>query len=270
MGKYADLKGKVVFVTGGAGGLGSEICEAFGENGAKVVVASQNAERGAKAVERVEKAGGEAFFVKVDVTNWDSVKAAVDTVVEKWGTIDVLVNNAGGGGGLAYPDFHAVKEEAFDATYKLNTKSTFLCIKAVIDIMKAKGDGRIINMSSMAGRTPQPELPAYSAQKAAVISLTKTYAMDFAKHGVTVNAVCPGIVYTVMWETMVKALRHFLPDDYGNLSDDEIFAAEIKKRIPMNRPQTQRDIANAVLYFASDDARNVTAQTLSVDGGASM
>lgn len=270
MARYDDLKGKVVFVTGGAGGLGSEICEAFGENGARVAVASQNAERGAKAVERVTAAGGEAFFVQIDVTNYESVKAAVDTVVKKWGTIDILVNNAGGGGGLAYPDFHAVKEEAYDATYKLNTKSTFLCTKAVIDMMKEKRDGRIINISSMAGRTPQPELPAYAAQKAAVISLTQTYAMELAPYGVTVNAVCPGIVYTVMWETMVRALRHFLPEEYGDKTDDEIFAAEIKKRIPMNRPQTQRDIAEAVLYFASDAARNVTAQTLSVDGGASM
>ena len=270
MGKYESLKDKVVFVTGGAGGLGSEICKAFGENGAKVVVASQNEERGAKSVAAVKVAGGDTFFVKVDVTNADSVNAAVAAAVDKWGTVDVLVNNAGGGGGLAYPNFHSVTEAAFDATYNLNTKSTFLCIKAVHDIMINKGYGRIINISSMAGRTPQPELPAYSAQKAAVISLTKTYAIDFAPHGVTVNAVCPGIVYTVMWKTLVNVFRKLFPDIYGDKTDDEIFAAEIKKRIPMNRPQTERDIANAVIFLASDDAQNITAQTLSVDGGASM
>ena len=136
--------------------------------------------------------------------------------------------------------------------------------------MKQKGNGRIINISSMAGRTPQPELYAYAAQKAAVISLTQSFAMDLAPYGVTVNAVCPGIVYTIMWERMVKAFRYFLPEQYKDKTDEEIFAAEIKKRIPMNRPQTQREIADAVLYFASEGARNVTAQALSVDGGASF
>ena len=201
-----------VVVTGGAGGLGSEICIAFGENSARVAVASQNEERGAKTVEAVKKAGGDAFFVKIDVTNLESVQAAMDKVINTYGTIDILVNNAGGGGGMAYPDFHAVTEEHFEATHKLNTKSTFFCCKAVYDLMKQKGNGRIINISSMAGRTPQPELYAYAAQKAAVISLTQSFALDLAPYGVTVNAVCPGIVYTIMWERMVQAFRYFLPE----------------------------------------------------------
>ncbi len=268
MPRYEDLAGKVAIVTGGAGGLGSEICIALGENGVKVAVASQNEERGAKTVEAVKKAGSDAFFVKIDVTSYESVTKAFAEVIQKYGTIDILVNNAGGGGGLAYPNFHAVKEEHFDETHKLNTKSTFFCCKAVYDLLKEKKYGRIINISSMAGRTPQPELYAYAAQKAAVISFTQSLAMDLAPFGVTVNAVCPGIIYTVMWERMVKALRYFMPE-YKELTDAEIFAAEIKKRIPMNRPQTDRDIANAVVFFASDAAKNITAQSLSIDGGAS-
>lgn len=268
MPRYEDLKGKVAIVTGGAGGLGSEICIALGENGAKVAVASQNEERGAKTVEAVKKAGGDAIFVKTDITSLESVTTAFAEVVEKFGTIDILVNNAGGGGGIAYPDFHAVKEEHFDDTYKLNTKGTFFCCKAVYDLFKSKKYGRIINIASMAGRTPQPELYAYAAQKAAVISLTQSIAMDLAPFGVTVNAVCPGIIYTVMWERLVKAFRYFIPE-YKDFTDAQIFAAEIKKRIPMNRPQTERDIADAVVFFASDAAKNITAQTLSVDGGAS-
>ncbi len=234
-------------VTGGAAGIGRVTAECFAEEGAKVAICDVNPEAGQSAAKAL---GPEASFEKVDVSDSASVLDWVKSVSDKYGQIDVLVNNAGiTRDGLIV----RMKEDDWDAVINVNLKSAFNCIKAVSKIMMKQRSGRIINLASVVGVIGNPGQANYVASKAGLIGLTKTVAREIASRGITVNAVAPGFI-----ETDMTAV----------LSDDVKEA--MLSQIPLRKAGTPKDIADAILFLASDSAAYITGQTIHVSGGMYM
>lgn len=234
-------------VTGGAAGIGRVTAECFAEEGAKVAICDVNPEAGQSAAKAL---GPEASFEKVDVSDTASVLNWVKSVSDKYGQIDVLVNNAGiTRDGLIV----RMKEDDWDAVINVNLKSAFNCIKAVSKIMMKQRSGRIINLASVVGVIGNPGQANYVASKAGLIGLTKTVAREIASRGITVNAVAPGFI-----ETDMTAV----------LSDDVKEA--MLSQIPLRKAGTPKDIADAILFLASDSAAYITGQTIHVSGGMYM
>ena len=241
------FENKVVMVTGGAAGIGRVTAECFAEEGAKVAICDVNPEAGQSAAKAL---GPEASFEKVDVSDSASVLNWVKSVSDKYGQIDVLVNNAGiTRDGLIV----RMKEDDWDAVINVNLKSAFNCIKAVSKIMMKQRSGRIINLASVVGVIGNPGQANYVASKAGLIGLTKTVAKEIASRGITVNAVAPGFI-----ETDMTAV----------LSDDVKEA--MLSQIPLRKAGTPKDIADAILFLASDSAAYITGQTIHVSGGMYM
>ncbi len=244
------LKGKVAIITGSGRGLGKEAAFVFAEEGAKVVVCDINYESAQEVVTAIGDKGGEAMAIKVDVTDCESVKGMVDAVVERFGTIDVLVNNAG-----ITADAQLVKmtDDQWDRVIAVNLKGVYLCTKAVAPIMIANGSGKIINTSSVVGVHGNFGQTNYAATKAGVIGMTKVWAKELGRKGITVNAVAPGFTMTEMMSTVPeKILRN------------------IRDKTPLARLAEPREIAQAYLYLASDEANFVNGATLQVDGGLTL
>ncbi len=234
-------------VTGGAAGIGRVTAECFAEEGASVAICDVNPEAGQSAAKAL---GPEASFEKVDVSDAASVLNWVKSVSDKYGQIDVLVNNAGiTRDGLIV----RMKEDDWDAVINVNLKSAFNCIKAVSKIMMRQRSGRIINLASVVGVIGNPGQANYVASKAGLIGLTKTVAKEIASRGITVNAVAPGFI-----ETDMTAV----------LSDDVKEA--MLSQIPLTKAGTPKDIADAILFLASDSAAYITGQTIHVSGGMYM
>ena len=249
------LDGKTALVTGGARGIGRAICEAYAREGARVAVADR-LEADARGL--AETLDG-AIAVGMDVTDPEAVVAGVARVEDALGGVDVLVNNAGIVG-------MAPGEEITPGDYRrqfdVNVGGTIFAIKAVVPGMKARGRGGcIVNLSSQAGRRGEPRIAVYCATKAAVISLTQSFALEFAPHGIRVNAIAPGVVDTPMWE-QVDAL--FARYEGRVVGEKKRLVGEAVPPGHMGRPE---DIAGPAVFLASDDAAYVTAQTLNVDGG---
>jgi 3-hydroxybutyrate dehydrogenase len=187
------LEGKIAAITGGTAGMGRGIAEAFLEEGAKVALFARNAEKGAKVLEELG-AGDNAIFIAGDVMNQADLEGFIDQTIAHFGTLDILVNNAGGAGDLQ--PLVNLSDHAFDEAMKWNVYSTFWATRRALPTMLAKGDGRMINISSMEGKHGKPVLTAYSAAKHAVNGMTKSLAREVGAQGVTVNAICPGLVIT--------------------------------------------------------------------------
>ncbi|MGD8523419.1 MAG: 3-oxoacyl-[acyl-carrier-protein] reductase [Desulfobacterales bacterium] len=241
------FENKVVMVTGGAAGIGRVTAECFAKEGARVAICDVNPEAGESAAKAL---GPEASFERVDVSDSASVSSWVKGVSDKYGQIDVLVNNAGiTRDGLIM----RMKEDDWDAVINVNLKSAFNCIKAVSKIMMKQRSGRIINLASVVGVTGNPGQANYVASKAGMIGLTKTVAKEIASRCITVNAVAPGFI-----ETDMTAV----------LSDDVKEA--MLSQIPLGKAGTPEDIADAILFLASDQAAYITGQVIHVSGGMYM
>ena len=241
----------VCVVTGAASGIGRETARQFAAEGARVVVSDVNADGGAETVRTVEEAGGEAVFVRCDVSKADEVAALVDGAVERWGRVDVVVNNAGVGGVRAktaeYPDHD------WDKTMAVNAGGVYYGTKHALRHMVPAGRGAVVNVASVAGLAGFAGSTAYCASKHAVVGITRATALEVARTGVTVNAVCP-----VFTETpMVEDIRTYDP----KLGDS------LERRIPVGRLGTVEEIAAAILYLSGPDARFVTGLALPIDGG---
>jgi NAD(P)-dependent dehydrogenase (short-subunit alcohol dehydrogenase family) len=246
------LEGKVAIVTGGGSGIGRATSELFAEEGAKVVVAEYDVTGGEETVERIKKAGGDAIFVHVDVSKSDQVQRMVNTALDEYGKINVLFNNAGI---LAFGSVLETDEETWDRVMDINLKGVYLCSKYVIPHMIAAGAGSIINASSSTGaHLANGNSVAYVASKGGVTLLTRCMAIDHAKQGIRVNAIAPGPTDTPM-------LRK-------NLSPDLL--AKFEATFPMKRLGLPRELANAVLFLASDEASFVTGHVMAVDGGQTV
>jgi 3-oxoacyl-[acyl-carrier protein] reductase len=244
---------KVAVITGAGSGFGRETSELFAQEGAKIVVADLNTDNGRQTVEHIQKSGGEAVFVKVDVTNLHEVKEMIETAVLRFGRLDILFNNAGCPQPLTLIEY--LEEEAFDLVMNVNVKGVFLGSKYAIPIFKQQKSGVIINTSSLNGIRPRSGLNVYSASKAAVIALTKAMALELAEFNIRCNCICPAAAETPM-------LDSFIGDHDKNAERQSM-----QTRIPMGRLVTPRDVATSALYLATDDSAMVTGMALTVDGG---
>lgn len=247
----AELEGKVALVTGGTSGIGRETALLFARVGAKVVVAGRREPEGQQTLELIHAAGGDGLFVKADVSQASEVETLVQKAVEKFGRLDAAFNNAGIEG--AYAPIVRQSEEDFDRTINVNLKGVWLCLKYEIRQMLKQGNGgAIVNMASVLGLVGSAGISAYSASKHGVIGLTKTAALENAKKGIRVNAVCPGFVETPMSD---RTLR--VPAAHQ-------FAVSCH---PIGRLGKPAEVAEAVLWMCSDRASFMTGQVLGIDGG---
>ena len=242
--------GKVVIVTGGSIGIGQATAMRFAEEGAKVVVAARRIPEGEEVVRNIVKAGGDALFVRADVSKATEVEALIAQTVASFRGLDYAFNNAGSRGvGLT----HELSEESWDETIATNLKGTWLCMKYEIMHMLKQGRGVIVNMSSTFGLVGFPNRVSYAASKHGVIGLTKTAALEYAQHGIRVNAVCPGAVRTPPVEQLITA-NPALAENFINSQ-------------PNGRIADPNEIVEAVLWLCSDAASFVTGHAMVIDGG---
>ena len=248
------LADKVGLVTGGGSGIGQAIAEAMAREGAKVVVADFNEALGQAAVDVICGNGGEAVFVKADVSDEAQVKAMVSVAVDRFGRLDVACNSAAVSRGAG--PIHTFERQVFDDTLEMCLTNTFLCQKHELEVMLAQGGGSIVNISSNASLVGQANNTAYAAAKAGVNILTKSSAAEYGRKGIRINAVSPGVIRTPGVE------RYF---------EEQPKAAEYLKRAAvMGRLGEPSEIAEAVVFLLSDRASFITGQLLSVDGGAAV
>lgn len=251
--KRGSLFGKVALITGGASGIGRATAELFSREGAAVAIIDIDAKAGKAVVESITEASGEAIFILCDVTKADQCEMAVSQVVERWGQLDVLFNNAGV---TRRASVLGTSEEEWDWVMAVNVKSIFLMSKAALPIMIHGGGGSIVNTASGWGLVGGKNAASYCASKGAVIQLTKAMAVDHGPEGIRVNAVCPGDTDTPMLANEAEQLGQ---------THEEILASSVDR--PLRRVGRPEEIASAVLYLASDDASFITGTTLVVDGG---
>jgi 2-hydroxycyclohexanecarboxyl-CoA dehydrogenase len=247
---------RVALVTGGASGIGREICLALANEGRRVAVADLNADGAAETVAAITDVGGEAIAVPIDVTSTDSVHDAMLQTVDELGPVEILVNCAGWDELMPFLD---TDEDFWDRVIEINFKGTLRTAHACLPAMVEAGWGRIVNISSDAARVGSSLEAVYSGAKGGVISFTKTIAREMARKGVTANVVCPGPTDTPLLDAIVDA------SDNG----EKVIGA-MARAVPMKRVGQPAEIASAVVYFTSEAAGFVTGQTLSVSGGLTM
>ncbi|MFC1919823.1 SDR family oxidoreductase [Chloroflexota bacterium] len=245
------LEGKVALVTGGGSGIGRATALAFAREGAKVAVSDVVVSNGEQTVQIIKEAGGNALFIKADVSVAKEVEALITSVIGNFGSLDYAHNNAGILGDNAQTA--ECTEENWDRTLNTNLKSVWLCMKHEIQIMINQGCGAIVNTASTAGLVGEAGMPAYTASKHGVVGLTKAAALEYAKEGIRINAVCPGATRTPMIENILQG-------------DPEI-EAFVASRSPFGRIGSPEEVAEAVVWLCSDAASFVTGHTLVVDGG---
>lgn len=245
------MDNKIALVTGAGSGIGRATALVFAREGAKVVVSDIVVEGGQETVQQIEAAGGEAIFVKADVSQAADVETLVAKTVETYGRLDCAFNNAGIEGSVK-PTIDCTEEE-FDRTIAVNLTGVWLCMKYEIQQMLSQGGGTIVNTASAAGLVGFPGLPDYVASKHGVVGLTKTAALEYAKSGIRVNAVCPGVIQTPMVERGAQLSPGF----------DEL-AVSME---PVGRFGQPAEIGEAVVWLCSDAASFVTGIPMQVDGG---
>jgi len=242
-----SLNDKVALVTGASQGIGRDTALALAQAGAKVAVAARNQEKLAALVGEIEAAGGAALAVTMDVADAEQVKAGFKQVVEKFGRLDILVNNAAiTRDGLSM----RMKQDDWEAVLKTNLTGAHLCIQQALSTMMRARAGRIINISSVVAQSGNAGQANYVAAKAGLIGLTKAIAIEIASRNITVNAVAPGFIETPMTDV--------LPDKVKE---------ELKTRIPLGRMGSPREVAAAIVFLASDEAGYITGHVLNVNGG---
>lgn len=246
-----SFKDKSVLITGAGSGIGKAAALAFAEAGAKIAVSDINEEGGRGTVEEIRRAGGTAFFKKCNVANYRAVVELVDETVSQFGRLDIALNNAGIGGNRIPTSNYDISE--WDQVIAINQTGVFYCMREELKIMSKQGSGCIVNVSSIAGMRALPMTIAYTASKHAVIGMTKTAALEYARYGIRVNAVCP-----VFTETpMVAAL----------VGEQKDLADKLVKTIPMRRFGQVEDIVNGIFWLCDEKSSFVTGQSLAIDGG---
>ena len=246
------LKDKVAIVTGAGRGIGQAIAGAMAKEGAKIVVAEVSEQRGNKVANEIKQAGGQAVFTKLDVSNNDEIKTAVEDILKQFGKVDILVNNAALG---QAESFLEGDEQRWDRVISVNLKGVILMTRAVLDNMIERKSGKIINIASNAASMGTDYQVVYGASKGGVAAFTRGLAQEIAPHHINVNAICPGFVETPMSDRG----RELLPDYFRKMIGSN----------PWGRPGRPTDIAKVAVFLASDDSEYVTGQCIMVDGGYS-
>lgn len=244
------LKGKVAIVTGGAQGIGKSIATRLAQAGANVVIADVMEEVAKSTAQEISQKGNETISIRVDVSSLSSVEEMVKKTLDKFGRIDILINNAGiTRDGLVM----RMKEEDWDLVLDINLKGAFNCIKAVSPIMMKQKSGKIVNIASIVGIIGNIGQANYSASKAGLIALTKTCARELASRRINVNAVAPGFIQTSMTERLPAQVRE-----------------KLSSQIPLGEIGKPEDVASAVLFLVSEEASYITGEVIRVDGGMAM
>ncbi len=249
------LKDKIAIITGAGSGIGKGIAKKFSENNAKIVIADFNEENGKLAEKEIKN----SIFIKTDVSNEESVKNMINETINKFGKIDILVNNAG----LQYiakvEDFPL---EKWNQLIGVMLTGTFLCTKYAVPHMKKNNWGRIINISSAHGKVASPWKSAYVAAKHGIIGFTKVIAKELAEFNITANSICPGYVLTPLVQKQIDDLAK-----QYNISPEEVPEKVLLKDQPIKTLVTVEEVADLALYLATDKAKHITSQALSIDGG---
>ena len=255
------LANRVAVVTGAGSGLGAEMCRAFAREGALVAVTDLRAAAAEAVADEIRTAGGRAEAWAFDVSERAAVEEAAGQVGRRFGGLDIWVNNAGIS---RVVPFLECSDEVWDTTLRINLKGSFIGCQVAIRAMLPRQRGAILNMSSQSGKVGNSAYAAYCASKFGIIGLTQSLAIEFARHGIRVNALCPGVVFTPLWEAQLP--------DYArkrNLRAEEV-QAYMEDKIPMGRACTPQDVAQAAVFLVSDEAAYITGQAVNLAGGSVM
>lgn len=272
-----QLDGMVAVVTGGARGIGAGIAHVMASQGANVAILDLDGETAATTAAALPAPG---MGLACDVILEEPLQAAVKEVVERFGGLDIFVNNAGAGRMPMDPAIFAGRDpaggrvegmpaESWDEQLAQNLRSTFLGTKVAVPYLKARGGGSIVNIASIAGLSASPTLPAYAAAKAGVISLSRSSALEYAPSNIRVNAICPGFLWTRAWEGLATGMKMSVPQ-YKDREPREIFLEVVKNGVPLRREQTPEDIGQLAAFLSSPAGWNITGQAISVDGGITL
>ena len=253
-----SLKGRTAIVTGAGNGIGRAIALAIAAAGARIIVSDVLTEDGERSAREIRESGGEAAFVRADVSQEDEVRSMVEGAAKTFGTIDILVNNAGVGGNPGRA--HETEVSDFDHVISVNLRGTFLCTKFVLPHFLNKGAGTVLNIASTYGLVGAPAAPAYCASKGAIINLTRQLALDYGPDHIRVNAICPGYI-----DTGLRRRR-------ASLSAEELAAAVARREKaagmqPLRRQGLPAEVAEVAVFLCSDAASFMTGSIVTVDGG---
>jgi len=249
------LENKIVIITGAGSGIGAATAKLFGTYGATVIASDINLENAKKIAEEIQNAGGTASAIKTDVTKFEDVEALVTATIATHGSLDVMVNNAGIGGkhqrktaDHTHDDWHRV--------IAVNQTGVFYCMQVALKQMLKQGYGSMVNVASLAGLKASGNNLSYSASKFAVVGMTKSAALEYARKNIRINAVCPGFTHSALLEQLLA-----ISPDMGD---------KLKRYIPMGRFGEAEEIAEAICWLASENSKFMTGQTITLDGGTSL
>lgn len=261
---YLGLQEKVVLVTGASKGLGKAIAEAFAAEGSRVVLTAHSQGELEQIAQAIQQRGGQALALAADITNTDDVNRLVTQTLAHWGTVHVLVNNAGGIG--SFSAFEELSDDDWANLFNLNLFSAVRLTRAVIPFMRKQHWGRILNIASESGIQPDPNMPHYNASKAALINLSKSLSKAYARDGILVNSVSPAFIKTPLVERMLadqaKARRVTVEQAEAE------FLRQNRPHIELGRAGTPEEVATAVVFLASESASFINGANLRVDGGS--
>jgi NAD(P)-dependent dehydrogenase (short-subunit alcohol dehydrogenase family) len=217
-------------------------------------------------VKEIRAAKGKAIAIKADVTKAAQVQAMVRRVLKRFGKIDIVINNAGVFGKHVGPPLTAITDEDFDQTFGVNVKAIFIVCKAVMPHMKERKQGKIINIASVAGKKPSVLIPVYSASKAAVISFTQVLAEELAPYNIQVNAICPGIIWTPLWNALATGMTQQYVRMQGQTAEQAFESVVTQNAVNIRRQQKPEDIGMLAVFLASDESIRITGEAISVEG----
>ncbi len=263
------LSDRVAIVTGGATGIGRAIGLKLAEQGASILVSDINEAAASKTAQDIADFGVKSAVQVTNVVDSDATEAMAAAAMDRFGRIDILINNAGVAGAPGWYERSESTEEDWRFTYNVNVIGSVNAANAVTPHMKKARRGKILNLASIAGREGRPSLPHYSASKSAIINYTQALAGELAPDNINVNAICPGLLWTPMWEQVGGRYAQNDPQ-YAGMEPRAVFEKMIAATIPFGTEQTPEDIGDAAVFLCSDYAMNVTGQALNVDGGFFM